>query len=297
MLAQLLRRVIATQMLIGAGLGFLLFKLGHGPVWGVLAWAAAMPFVGMILIDIVTAVQSRGNEGIRVWWRSLFGEFNAGIQVFLFRQPWAIAPPTWQPATGGVPKIPVVLVHGFMCNHRIWDDMANALRANGHPVFAVDLEPLFASIDNYTPIVENAVKEICRQTGASRVALVGHSMGGLAIRAWMRSFGSDRVARILTLGTPHAGTRVGPFFKTANGTQMGWKSQWLADLAASESDAVRALKRIAITPQDNIVYPQRAQVLQGITPTAFDGIGHVQMCINVPVIQWVVHQLDDLPPA
>ena len=82
MLAQLLRRVIATQMLIGAGLGFLLFKLGHGPVWGVLAWAAAMPFVGMILIDLVTAVQSRGNEGIRVWWRSLFGEFNAGIQVF-----------------------------------------------------------------------------------------------------------------------------------------------------------------------------------------------------------------------
>ena len=72
---------------------------------------------------------------------------------------------------------------------------------------------------------------------------------------------------------------------------MAWQSPWLAELAASESSTVRALKRIAITTHDNIVYPQRAQTLEGIEPMLFEGIGHVQMCLDGRVIHWVCEQL------
>lgn len=296
MLAKLLRRMLLVQFLVGAGLGYLLAATAHWPNWSSLACAVLLPLLTGLLASVVTVVKSRAPaEPSPMWWRSLWGEIGAGVRVFFLRQPWALNPPAYLPATGAIAKVPVVLVHGYVCNHRIWDDTVAALQANGHPVLAIDLEPLFTSIDHYAAVVETAVAELCRETGATQVALIGHSMGGLAIRAWMRAHGTQRVARVLTLGTPHAGTQIAPHIRTLNGQQMGWRSQWLNDLAAQESSATRALMRIAITPQDNIVYPQRAQVLAGVDVTVFEGIGHLQMCLEKPVIDWVLAQLSALP--
>jgi triacylglycerol esterase/lipase EstA (alpha/beta hydrolase family) len=294
MLAKLLQAFILGQVLLGAGMGYLLWRYGFAPQWIMALLAVGLPFLTLVLLDVSTAILSRSDEPLPIWVRSVVGEIQAGFTTFLFRQPWSANPPRLLPATGTSRKVPVVLVHGYMCNHRIWDDVATTLRANGHAVYAVNLEPLFASIDQYAPIVEEAVEALCRHTDGDQVALVGHSMGGLAIRAWMRAHGVQRAARVITLGTPHAGTQVARHTRTPNGQQMGWQSQWLADLARSESTEVRALKRIAITAQDNIVYPQRAQVLPEVTPTVFEGIGHVQMCLHPPVIQWLADQLGDV---
>lgn len=298
MLAQLLRRLILGQVLLGAGLGYWLASSNGWPIWTLLVTAAILPFAILIVIDIASGLLSMARgEPMSMWWRSLFGEFGAGIRIFLFRQPWTQAPPGLLAATSNAGKVPVVLVHGYLCNHRIWDDVTTTLRDNGHAVFAVNLEPVFTPIDGYAPIVEAAVQSLLQHTGQSKVALVGHSMGGLAIRAWIRSSGTDRVARVLTLGTPHAGTKLAKGTPTPNGKQMLWKSQWLADLTAGESAATRALMRIAITPQDNIVCPQRPQVLPGIAPVVFEGIGHLQMCTHPPVIEWVTQELGALGHA
>jgi hypothetical protein len=104
------------------------------------------------------------------------------------------------------------------------------------------------------------------------------------------------VACVLTLGTPHAGTQIAPGTRSANGRQMAWQSSWLAELAASESAESRALMRIALTPQDNIVYPQRAQVLPEVPTSVFEGIGHLQICRDSGVIDWVIEQLAGLEP-
>ena len=262
------------------------------------------PFAVMIFVDTLSALVSRNRaEPAAHWWRSLFGEYAAGIRVFLFRQPWTTRAPAVLPATGRTARIPVVLVHGYLCNHRIWDEVATDLRARGHAVFAVNLEPVFCSIDRYAPIVEAAVQALKAHTGAAKVGLVGHSMGGLAIRAWMRAHGTASVERVITLGTPHAGTKMARGTPTPNGRQMVWRSAWLKELEAVETEAIRALMRIALTPQDNIVFHQREQVLPGVGAEIFDGIGHVQMCLEPAVIKWVSEQLDitldcgALPPA
>jgi pimeloyl-ACP methyl ester carboxylesterase len=221
------------------------------------------------------------------------GEFEAGLRVFVLRQPWTWGAPALLAANAPQARICVVLVHGYLCNHRLWDDVATALRAQGHSVVAVNLEPLFCSIEDYAPVIEDAVSALIQHTGQPQVALVGHSMGGLAIRAWMRAHGTQRVARVITLGTPHAGTRLAKASSTLNGQQMMLNSDWLAALAASESPPTRNLIRIAITPQDNIVCPQRLQTLAGIEPAVFEGIGHLQMCNHRPVIAWLLAQLKD----
>ncbi len=299
MLARLLRRMILGQMLVGALIGFGLQMSGHLSMAGAALLSVAMPFIVMVTIDIYSGIVSRGTEPMHFWWKSLLGEFRAGFIYFIFRQPWTRWKPAVQPATGlGARKgIPVVLVHGFMCNHRMWDHIAPGLRARGHDVFAVNLEPLGCSIDRYAPIVEAAVQALLAHSGQHQVVIIGHSMGGLASRAWLRAFGSERAARVITLGTPHVGTAIPQHFPTANGIQMAYGSTWLKELAAAESDATRNLFRIAITPQDNIVYPQREQTLAGIAPAVFPGIGHVQMCLDADVIAWVHEQLDEACPA
>ena len=191
-------------------------------------------------------------------------------------------------------RIPVLLVHGYLCNHRVWDRLAHKLHQAGHPVLTIDLEPLFISIDEYAPRLEQAVTQICLLTSSPKVALIGHSMGGLVIRAWMRAYGAERVARVITLGTPHQGTKIEWHPQTANGKQMHWHSDWLKTLAENETAATRQLIRMALTPQDNIVYPQNEQGLAGVPITTFAGLGHLELSQNKKVLQWIVTQLKDV---
>lgn len=291
MLAKLLRRLLATQLLLGAVLGWF---LGHQTAlgyWLIPLAALLAPFAINLILIVSYAVKSRTPGQSALWWRSVLGEYLACCRVYLLQQPWANKPKLTMPPAGIHLKTPVVLVHGYLCNHKVWDRMAEQLRQAGHPVLAVDLEPLFTSIDRYAPIIEETASELCRQTGVDQVALVGHSMGGLAIRAWMRSCGTQRVARIVTLGTPHQGTRIDPHPKTPNGQQMFWHSDWLKALETSETPETRRLMHLALTPQDSIVYPQRAQLLEGAPVMIFEGLGHLELSQNRAVGDWVLSQL------
>jgi hypothetical protein len=274
-------------------LGFWLTR-GAAPDWtllGIALASLALPVAFALLTDVYSASVSRAQEPAVQWCRALAGECLAGIQIFLLRQPWAFAVPAMALPTAPPNRIPVLLLHGYVCNYRIWDALIPHLRAQGHTLLAINLEPVFAPIDDYTDLIEKAVQSLRLHTGQDQVALVGHSMGGLAIRAWMRLYGTASVARAITLGTPHVGTQISALVTTPNAVQMAWHSAWLKELAASETDATRRLFRIALSPQDNIVFPQRAQTLNGVKPVVFEGLGHLQLCTSAKVRAWVCQEL------
>jgi len=100
------------------------------------------------------------------------------------------------------------------------------------------------------------------------------------------------VSRIVTLGTPHQGTRIAAASLAANVAQMNWHSPWLQALHASESRAARQLMHIALTRHDNVVFPQREQVLEGAEVTEFEGVGHLELCLDDHVIEWLLQKLD-----
>ena len=299
MLAQLLRGLYLFQLLTGALLGSWLAvpqaQQNAAALLLVPLCALGLPLLVQLLVIATLMLRSHTPGQGAHWWRAIWGEFRAALTVFVLRQPWpgkntGVLWPT--SAAAGPTKLPVLLVHGYVCNHRVWDNVASALRQAGHPVLAIDLEPLFVSIDDYASTIEQAVQRLLTASGATQLALIGHSMGGLAIRAWLRAYGCPRVARIITLGSPHQGTRIASATRTSNGAQMIWHSDWLQALQRSETPAVRRLMHIALTRQDNIVYPQREQVLDGAAVTEFSGIGHLQMCLAPAPIAWLVQQLD-----
>lgn len=294
MLSRLLSLLLLALILLGALAGWWLTRGQQTGLWVIVLSALALPLLSTVSLVCYTAVKSNAGRAPAMWRRALWGEIKASVRLVFFQLPWTRARPSFQPALSSSDAVPVLLVHGYICNHRVWDALTPRLRRAGHAVLCVNLEPLFTSIGDYAAQIEQAVQTLCSRTGASQVALVGHSMGGLAIRAWLRDFGLDRAARVITLGTPHAGTRIAPHTLTTNGRQMVWHSPWLQTLAEQESPASRQLMRIALSPQDNIVFPQSEQTLPEVAITVFPGLGHLQLCLDRQVRAWVLQQLSSI---
>lgn len=310
MLALLLRAFYLFQLILGGLLGSYAAVLSAQHGGGALSLllvpivALGLPLLLQFLMILSSMIHVRTGKASALWWQILWAEYKASVLIFMLRQPWprwrnSVRMPLTDAPTGvKLDALPVVLVHGFICNHRLWDNMAQALRQVGHPVLAVDLEPLFGSIDDYTSVIDAAVVTLQTQTRSQHIALVGHSMGGLAIRAWLRTLTPARlahVARVITLGTPHQGTQLPQPVTTATGGQMRWRSNWLQALQASESPDQHALMRIALSLTDNICLPQREQVIPNVPVTEFQGMGHLEMCLNPRVIGWTCQQLADTP--
>jgi len=91
------------------------------------------------------------------------------------------------PASARAGRLPVLLVHGYVCNRAAGWALARALRRRGETVWAPTLEPVYGAIDTWVEPLAAAVDRLRTATGAERVVLVTHSMGGLAARAYLRA--------------------------------------------------------------------------------------------------------------
>jgi len=186
--------------------------------------------------------------------------------------------------------LPVLLVHGYGCNGGYWAQLAQLLTRQGVSHASVDLEPVTGSIDDFAQQVEVAVQDLLRASGAARVILVGHSMGGLVARAWLQRQGGGRAARIVTVGTPHHGTDLAVFGPGHNARQMRRGADWLAQLEASDR-AQRGLITSIYSHHDNIIAPQDSCHLPGARNIAVSGIGHVALGRHPLILQYVLAEI------
>jgi triacylglycerol lipase len=211
------------------------------------------------------------------------------MQVFDEAKP--LAQPTHENPNSG--RIPVLMLHGFFCNRALWHVFARRLARRGHPCSAITMEPAFGSIDAYAEPIARAIADLKHKTGSAKVALVGHSMGGIAIRAYLRSYGQQEVAKIITLGTPHVGTWLGRFAHSSNGQQMNLNSLWLKRLAEHETThPIGAITTVILTELDTIVFPQLQQTLPGAENIAVTGMAHMSMVFDEGVFNLVSERLN-----
>jgi triacylglycerol lipase len=244
--------------------------------------------------------RSETPDSLRIGWpdacRLFFGEFRAS----LLSSSWTMAFHRFTKRQAEDPVgLPVLLIHGYGCNSGYWHPMSKALAKARITHYAVDLEPVLLDIDGYVPLIHDAVESLCMETGYDRIVIVAHSMGGLATRAYLRDHGSERIAKVITLGTPHRGTGLANFGAGPNSRQMRWTgnaktgtpSEWLRALAASENDAIRALFVSIYSHHDNIVSPQTSSHLAGATNIEFNGIGHVALGFHPAIQKCVIEEV------
>jgi pimeloyl-ACP methyl ester carboxylesterase len=229
----------------------------------------------------------------RAWW----GEVLTAPRVFCWRQPFrADAVPDHLPerAPG---RRGVVLVHGFVCNRGLWTPWLVRLRHSGVPFVAVDLEPVFGSIDAYPAIVEAAVARLEQATGLAPL-IVAHSMGGLAARAWLARPGNEaRAHHVVTIGSPHRGTWLARLALSVNAVQMRRHGRWLAELAAREPAGRYAAFTCFYSHCDNIVFPASTATLPGADNRHLSAVAHVHMAFAPAVLDEVMRRLDAAAPG
>ena len=302
----LLRLVLLVQLAAALLIAWALLHRGV-PAWGALpagAGAVVLVRLAINMNNFVMAARAASPAppeyrlGPAARLRMLAEEFRASMLVTSWHVPRGCARLSLhRDGAHLLSPVPVLLVHGYGCNSGFWAHLEPLLDRERISHASIDLEPVAGSIDDYAPLIEARVRELCAATGAARIAIVAHSMGGLAARAWMRAYGNANVMKLITLGTPHHGTVLANLGLGANAAQMRRDSPWLRDLAAAETRDVRARIVSIYTHHDNIVAPQDSSELAGARNVAFGGVGHVALGSNPRVLAEVLRVLRELQPA
>ncbi len=218
------------------------------------------------------------------WLKAWAEEVVASVQTFGWRQPWAHRQWADHLPADSKGRQGVLLVHGFVCNRGFWNTWMPRLRAAGVPHVAVSMGPPFADIAVQAQGLQQAWQRLVDATGAPPL-LVGHSMGGLAIRHWL-SCQPDDVAlehEVITIGTPHHGTALAVMAQSPAAMQMQLLSPFLTGLAAGESAARRSQFTCYWSVCDNIVFPASTATLPAARNIAVHGRAHVALA-QAPVI-------------
>jgi pimeloyl-ACP methyl ester carboxylesterase len=117
--------------------------------------------------------------------------------------------------------------------------------------------------------------------GDARVDLVAHSMGGLAARLALEDEAvRARVATLVTLGTPHAGSHLARYGSTARSLDLRPDSAILARLAAQLP--WRAPPRLVAvwSPADVILLPATSACVEGAENVEASGFTHYGYVID-----------------
>ena len=304
MIARFLRFVVAIELLAATALASWLHAVKDWDAALAIGTGIAAPLgvhAGIIAINFGLAWHAGSPtppehrlgplRALATYLRELWDSF----LVFQLALPWAAGRPLDGETATQSSRVPVLLIHGYVCNRQLWRAFARWLAARGHAIEAVDLEPVFASIDSYAQQIADAVARLRQRTGADRVALVCHSMGGLAARAYLRAFGAQAVACVVTLGTPHRGTFHASLGQGANARQMRVDSEWLRTLAQGESPELRRRFTILLSHHDNIVAPQAIQRLPDARVLEYSGLGHLTLAFDHGVWHAVADALQKAP--
>lgn len=194
------------------------------------------------------------------------------------------------PATSG--GLPVLLVPGYVCNRGLWWALARALRARGEDCWPVTLEPVYGPIGDLAAPLATAIDAVLSETGCPRVVIVAHSMGGLAARAYLRDYGARKVARLITLGSPHQGSAHAWLGAGLNAREMEPGSAWLAALAAAEGGGFPVPFTSIFSYHDNFVAPQTSSRHPAARNVALTGVGHLSLVFSPRVHALVAAEMD-----
>lgn len=195
-------------------------------------------------------------------------------------------------------KRPVILVHGVLVNDGVWFRLRRFLRRRDvAPVYTMNYGPPLADIEWFAEQLDDRVEEIRAATGAERVVLVAQSMGGLVARAYLRRFGAQRVAMLITIGTPHHGSMLAYSFPGSCLAQMRPGNPWLMALNRGEGAPAPVPITSIWSRHDSMVAPQASCMLASAENIALIGIAHNALVSHWRVMELVAEEISKLAPG
>jgi triacylglycerol lipase len=201
-------------------------------------------------------------------------------------------------------KDPVVFVHGFTGSSSSYDDMKQWLVSQGWPsnyLFAIQYSDTTGSNVKNAYELQSFIKNVLRQTKASKVDIVAHSMGGLSTRYYVKYLdGAQNVDDVITLGSPHHGTNSSYFgLWTEGAREMVPGSAFLNDLNSVDetpngSDSVSVIQYTSIfSSADTVINPYTSSIIDGADNVEISGVSHSGLLTESSVRPLILNGLQD----
>ena len=255
--------------------------------------------------------------------RALLGGVAALWPTLVLAQP---VPRRQQPAAEAGPP-PVVFVHGNGDSSALWINNIWRFEANGYKrnqLFAIDFvypnarsddskpQPYRSSAEDQMKELTSFVIQVLKATRRRKVALVGSSRGGNAIRSMLKNGGADLVSHAVLCGTPNKGIVISETLLP--GSEFNGAYPFLKGLNAGADDLVPGVGMMAIRSDRNDKYSQPdgrfigaagkptgvsydASELRGARNVVLDGLDHREVAFNKLAFAAMFEHIAGKPPA
>ncbi|MFH8933793.1 esterase/lipase family protein [Streptomyces griseosporeus] len=181
---------------------------------------------------------------------------------------------------------PVLFVHGYTGDASNWNTMADRFRADGWPASYLDQWSYDWRQSNVTTAQQLSaeIDRLLTATGAAKVDIVSHSMGGLSSRYYLKNLdGTARVDAWVSLGGPNHGTDSANSCLDTSCTEMRIGSDFLAALNSGDETPGSARYATWWSPCDTVINPDSSVALSGATNTRTACLSHTGLLTDATV--------------
>ncbi|MET9431384.1 triacylglycerol lipase [Streptomyces sp. NPDC003036] len=188
---------------------------------------------------------------------------------------------------------PVLFVHGYNSSGSYWNTMADRFRADGWPSSHLRQWSYDWRQSNATTAQEVSaqVDRLLAETGASRVDVITHSMGGLSSRHYAKELGgSAKIDAWVSLGGPNHGTDAANSCYDTSCTEMRIGSAFLTALNSGDETPDGVRHATWWSPCDGFINPDSSVALSGAANTRTACLGHSALGTD-PVVYGQVRDL------
>jgi triacylglycerol lipase len=181
---------------------------------------------------------------------------------------------------------PILFVHGWNSSGTVWNTMISRFQADGWTAAQLHSWSYNTAQSNATTARQIATKvdSILAATGATRVDVVTHSMGGLSGRHYARNLGGDaKVDGWVSLGGPNHGTTSAYGCIQTSCLEMRPGSTFLAALNAGDETPGAPRYATWWSGCDMVIDPDNSVLLSGASNTQTACLSHSALMTDATV--------------
>jgi len=187
---------------------------------------------------------------------------------------------------------PILFVHGWSGSASNWNTMISRFEKDGWTKTQLRAYSYNTSQSNKTTaetIVKSEVEKLLKETKATKVDIVAHSMGSLNSRWYIKlvSGGEANVDDWVSLGGPNHGTSAANACFSTSCVEMRQGSTFLSELNAGDETPGAVNYGTWWSPCDEFINPDESVVLSGATNTKTACIGHLALISDETVYKGV----------
>lgn len=189
---------------------------------------------------------------------------------------------------------PVLCLHGIsQTGSNLWG-MRRALEACGRPTRALSFGRFPSSRRRLAELIGPELKDLAAGSVDGTVDVIAHSLGGVVLRVVLADHPelAPLIGRVVTLGSPHAGTAgIRGLPRSSSFQRLGRRSTLLAELPTL---AELRVTTVAAAP-DLVVYPASTCHLPNSNRVDLAGVGHCGLLTRPEAIGAVLSALEAVP--